>query len=303
MKLNVIKTRWLWISILMVITVIGIIFAVLKGFQLDIDFKGGTNITANIGKQFSNTDIENLVEKTTKSKPLVQKVSIEETVVSITTDVISNDQSAEIVKNLKAEYTDIKEEPSVRNIQPAYTKELINSAIKAITIGVVLILLYIWVRFRTLGLSAALAAVLALLHDVIIMISVYAIFQVPINSVFIAAILTIIGYSINDTIIIYDRIRENKRKMSRDNNEEIINTSVRQTMTRSVYTSFTTVLCVFVIYVLAYINNQQVLKDFSFPLIIGIISGTYSSIFIASPLWYMLNKLGKKNKTVKTKKK
>ncbi len=294
MKFNIIKNRYIWFAISTSIIITGIVFATIQGFKLDIDFKGGTNITANIGQQFENTDVEKMVEKITGAKPLVQKVSIEETAVSITTDVISNEDSAKIVEELKNSYKDIIEEPSVRNIQPAYTKELITSAIKAITIGVILILIYIGIRFKTLGLSSALAAVMALVHDVLIMLSIYAVFRIPINSVFVAAILTIIGYSINDTIIIYDRIRENKRKISKGDKEQIINTSVNETIKRSIYTSLTTVICIAAVYVLAYMNNQQVLKDFSFPLIIGIISGTYSSIFIAAPLWYMLSKIGKK---------
>ena len=290
MKLNVIKNRYVWFAISAAIIITGIVFASTKGFKLDIDFKGGTNITANINAQFKNTDIEKIVEKTTKSKPLVQKVSAAETMVSITTDVISNEQSTEIVKALKESYKSIKDEPSVRNVQPAYTKELIASATKAIVIGVIFIIIYIAIRFKTLGVSAAIAAVLALGHDVLIMLSIYAIFRLPINSVCVAAILTIVGYSINDTVIVYDRIRENKRKILGGTKEDLINSSINQTMTRSIYTASTTVLCTSVVYILASINAQQVLKDFSFPLIIGIISGTYSSVFIASPIWYMLSK-------------
>lgn len=301
MKLNVIKNRYIWFALSTVIIITGIIFASVQGFKLDIDFKGGTNITANIGTAFNNTDIEKIVEKITKSKPLVQKVSIEETMVSITTDVISNEDSAKIVQELKTAYKDMKEEPSVRNVQPAYTQELITSAAKAVIIAVIFIIIYIAIRFKTLGWSSAIAAVLALVHDVLIMLSLYAIFKLPLNSACVAAILTIVGYSINDTVIIYDRIRENKRKTSGNDKEEMINNSVNQTMTRSIYTATTTIICITSVYVLAYMNNQQVLKDFSFPLIVGIISGTYSSIFIASPLWYMLSKMGKKTQVGNSK--
>lgn len=296
MKFNIIKTKWIWLSISIVIIIIGSIFAITKGFRLDIDFKGGTNITAQIDTKFNNNDIENLVDEIIGVKPLVQKVSKEETTVSITTDVISNEQSNQIIKELKTKYSSIKEEPSIKNVQPAYTKELVNSALKSLTVGMFLILIYIWVRFRTLGISASLAAIIALMHDVLIMGAVYTMFQIPINSVFIAAILTIIGYSINDTIVIYDRIRENKKKLSRETNEDVINTSIKQTVKRSLYTSITTVLCIAIVYILAVINNQEVLKNFAFPLMIGIVSGTYSSIFIASPLWYMFSKIEKNKK-------
>jgi len=306
MKFNFIKNRYIWFAFSLAIIITGIVFACVQGFKLDIDFKGGTNITANIGQEFNNTDIENIVEKITKAKPLVQKISVEETSVSITTDVISNEQSAKVVAELKAKYKNIKDEPSVRNIQPAYTKELVTSAMKAVIIGIVFILIYVAIRFKMLGASAAVAAVIALLHDVLIMLSVYAIFRLPVNTACVAAILTIIGYSINDTIIIYDRIRENKRKISGKSKEEIINAGINQTLTRSFYTSLTTVISISAVYVLAYINNQQVLKEFSLPLIIGIIFGTYSSIFIAPPLWYMfsekVDKQKAKNKTSKKSK-
>lgn len=301
MKLNFIKNRYVWFALSTIIIITGVIFAITKGFKLDIDFKGGTNITANLGQKFNNVDIEKMVEKITKEKPLIQKVSIEETTVTITTDVISETESTEIVKQLKDTYKDIKDEPSVRNIQPAYTKELIGSAVKAILIGVSFIIVYIAIRFRTLGFSAAIAAALSLVHDILIMLAVYAIFRLPINSVCIAAILTIIGYSINDTVIIYDRIRENKRKTLGLNKEDLINTSISQTMTRSIYTTLTTVLCISIVYILAVINAQQVLKEFSFPLTIGIISGTYSSVFIAAPIWYMLS--NRKQEIIKGKNK
>lgn len=306
MKFNIIKTRYIWYAVSAAVIITGIVFTIINGFKLDIDFKGGTNITANVGEKFDNEDIEKIVEKVIDAKPLVQKVSVEETTASITTDVISNEQSAKIVKALKTKYKDMKEEPSVRNVQPAYTKELITSATKAIVIATIFITIYIAIRFKTMGVSAALAAVVSLIHDALIMLSVYAIFKLPLNTACVAAILTIVGYSINDTVIIYDRIRENKRKVSGSSKEDLINESVTQTMTRSIYTATTTIICISAVYVLACINNQQVLKEFSFPLIIGIISGTYSSVFIASPVWYMfsekVNKQKAKNKTSKKSK-
>jgi preprotein translocase SecF subunit len=141
------------------------------------------------------------------------------------------------------------------------------------------------------------SAIIALAHDVLVMLAVYAVFRVPLNNSFIAAMLTIVGYSINDTIIIFDRIRENKGKMHSDD-EHIIDESINQTLGRSINTSLTTLIMI----VLLYILGVEAVKEFAFPLIIGIASGTYSSIFIASPLWYELRKLKKNpNKKVKPK--
>jgi preprotein translocase SecF subunit len=141
------------------------------------------------------------------------------------------------------------------------------------------------------------SAIIALAHDVLVMLAVYAVFRVPLNNSFIAAMLTIVGYSINDTIIIFDRIRENKGKMHSDDSH-IIDESINQTLGRSINTSLTTLIMIVLLYVL----GVEAVKEFAFPLIIGIASGTYSSIFIASPLWYELRKLKKNpNKKVKPK--
>ena len=160
------------------------------------------------------------------------------------------------------------------------------------------------IRFKTLGFPAAITAIIALIHDVLFIIAIYGIIKFPINTTFVAVALTIIGYSINDTIIVYDRIRENKKKITRSKDLlETINLSISQVLNRTIITSLTTVVAVIVIYIFAVINNQQTLKEFSLPLIIGVVVGTYSSLFIASSLWYSLEKAIDKFKAKKGKKK
>ena len=225
--------------------------------------------------------------------------------VTITTDFMNEEESAKVVESLKARYANM-DEPSVRNVQPSYGSELLNSALLAVGVAVILILLYIGIRFKTLGFTAAITAIIALIHDALFIIAIYGIFRLPINSTFVAVILTIIGYSINDTIIIYDRIRENKRKVTKSEDmENTINLSLNQTMKRTIYTSLTTITAIVVVYVFALLNNQTVLKEFAFPLTLGVLVGTYSSIFIASSLWYLLDsavsKITKKNKNGKKK--
>lgn len=289
--MDFLKYRWIAIVFSLLVIIGGITYGLLTGYRFDIDFKGGLVIEADLKEEFNNVDIQNIVKGIISSDPLVQTTTGGDNRVTITTDPISNEKQQEIIDALKQKYVNM-EEPSTRNITPAYGKDLINSALLAVGISIVLILLYICIRFKTLGVSAAISAILALVHDVLFLIAVYGIFKFPINSVFIAVVLTIVGYSINDTIVIYDRIRENKKKIALAKEPATtINVSLNQTMKRTIFTSLTTVAVVIIMYVLAYINGQQVLMQFSLPLCIGVLVGTYSSVFIASPLWYMFSKI------------
>lgn len=295
-QVDFLKYRWVVIIISLLVIVGGITYGILTGYKFDIDFKGGVTISADVNEEFNNTDIENIVMEITGINPLVQKTSGGNNSVSISIEPIESEKIDEIVEALKAEYTNISE-PSTRNIQPAYGKELLDSAILAVGVAVIVILLYVAIRFKTLGVTAAITAVLALIHDVLVLIAVYGVIKFPINSTFVAVILTIVGYSINDTIVLYDKIRENKKKVNRSKDvRDTINLSISQTLGRTIITSVTTVVTVMVVYIFATINSQQVLREFSLPLIIGVLVGTYSSIFIASSSWYMIDKVVQKIK-------
>lgn len=307
--MDFLKHRYICIIFSLIVIIGGITYGAITGYKFDIDFKGGTKIEVDLKENFDNSDISNIVNDAIGKQPLIQKVSNGENAVSITTDAISEEQSQSIITALKEKYTNM-DEPSIRNVQPSYGKELLESALLAVGVAVIIILLYITIRFKVLGFTAAITATLSLLHDALFIISIYGIFKLPINTSFVAVILTIIGYSINDTIVIYDRIRENKRKLVKSpDDKDVINKSISQTMTRTIYTSITTIVVIVVVYIFALLNNQQVLKEFSLPLIIGILVGTYSSVFIASSLWYMLDNLiskisgnKKSNKNNKNKK-
>lgn len=293
--MDFLKHRYLFLAMSLIIIVGGIVYGCLTGFRFDIDFKGGTSIQVDINEEYDNSDIQNIVKDVTGQVPLVQKVTGGNNAVSITTEIISEEESSKIVDALAEKYANIGE-ATTKNVQPAYGKELINSALLAIVVSIAVVLIYIIIRFKTLGVTAAITAILALIHDAAFLISIYGIFKLPINSTFVAVILTIIGYSINDTIIVYDRIRENRKNISLSKDlKETINVSLSQTIKRTTITSLTTVVTVGIVYVFALLNNQQVLKEFSLPLIIGVIVGTYSSMFIATSLWYLLEtKLPKK---------
>lgn len=166
-------------------------------------------------------------------------------------------------------------------------KALQNSAV-AIILSVIFIIIYIWIRFTTLsGLSAGVSAVLGLVHDVIIIIFVFGIFKIPLNDAFVAVTLTIIGYSINDTIVLYDRIRENMQHKSKGGESlpDLVDRSITETFGRSISTVFTTVLCVFIVFIFSMVYNIESIKVFSLPLLVGLISGCYSSVCISGPLW------------------
>ena len=164
-------------------------------------------------------------------------------------------------------------------------------ALVATLIATLCMLLYIWIRFRKL--ATGVSAVLALVHDVIVVLTVYVVASaiIPVGGTFIACMLTIVGYSINDTIVIFDRIRENRQKMSsRTSLAEVINKSITETLSRSINTSVTTFIMVFVLAVL----GVDSIRQFAIPLIVGIICGCYSSVCVASPLWYLLSGKGEK---------
>ncbi len=298
--MDFLKHKYVFLIMSLAIIAFGIIYGLVTGFKFDVDFKGGTAINVDLNQEFDNVDVQNIVKDTVGQVPLVQKVTGGNNSVSITTEIIPSEEADKIVEALKEKYQNMGD-ATTRNVQPAYGKELINSALLAIVVSIVIVLIYIIIRFKTLGVTAAITAIIALIHDAAFLISIYGIFKLPINSTFVAVILTIIGYSINDTIVVYDRIRENRKKLSLSKDlKETINVSLSQTIRRTIFTSLTTVVTVGIVYVFALLNNQQVLKEFSLPLIIGVLVGTYSSMFIATSLWYILETfISKRKKTVK----
>ncbi|MDX1359305.1 MAG: protein translocase subunit SecF, partial [Clostridia bacterium] len=186
--------------------------------------------------------------------------------------------------------------------EPFIGVELRNKALMAAGWAMLLIVIYVGIRFRVMsGVSAALFGIVALIHDALIMLSVYTVFNIPVNEVFVAAILTIIGYSMNDTIVIYDRIRENTALMHKADLETMVNTSVVQSLPRTINTLVTTLLTITTLYVFAAIYNVESIRQFAFPLIIGLTSGSYSSIFIATPLWMVWRKYRIKKKILDAK--
>lgn len=278
---------------------------------MDIDFKGGNIIEVDFGKQFDNNDVAKTVKESVNVEAVVQKMGTEQTKASIKTAPLSQEQITKVVTDLKAKYQlqeDVQKlAERTQTVQPVIGQEIWQKGLGAIFISSALILIYVAIRFRVMsGLSAGSTAVMALVHDAFIMFTVYSLLRIPINSSFVAAVLTILGYSINDTIIIYDRIRENQNILKKMTTEELVNKSILQTLTRSINTVVAVLVCVVSLYVFGFIHGMQSIKDFTLPLIIGLVSGAYSSIFIASPLWVLWKEAAtkaeiKKKSSAKTK--
>lgn len=295
------KYYFFGLSILIILT--GIVFFAVKGFNLDIQFQGGSEIQIQTeNNDYSTEKAAEVVEKAINKKATVQQLATLDTKegnkriylmqVSISSkDTLDEGEQTKIIDALKeAKEFKILEngQQTSRNVQPSMGAELLMNGVKAVVVSSLLIIIYIWWRFQIMsGLSAGVMAICALLHDILLMLSIYVILQIRLNEAFIAAVLTVIGYSMNDTIIIYDRIRENSNLIRKTGIAELVNRSINQTLSRSINTVVTVLICVITIYVFATINHIESIREFAEPLIIGISSGAYSSIFIASPLWVM----------------
>ena len=296
LKCDFLKHKNIILCVSVLIVVAGLIYGFATGYKFDIDFKGGTRIQVDLNEEYNNSDVSDIVEQVCGQTPEVQSTSSGNNSVTITTQTISEEEASNIISALNEKYTNMGE-ATTKNVQASYGQELINTAIISVVVSIVLLLVYIAIRFKTLGYTAALSAVLGLMFDVCFLFAVYGVFKFPINSTFIAVILTIIGYSINDTIIVYDRVRENKRIVTKSNDiKEVINTSVSQTLRRTIMTSLTTLVAIGIVLIFSVIYDQETLKQFSIPLSIGIAEGTFSSIFIATALWYSFDKVLKKRK-------
>ncbi len=275
---NIVEKKFIFIIISLVIIAAGVVsYFVNGGFNTDIDFAGGSEIIIS-GVKYD----EKAITKTFTAIEGVKVSTVQKTSdgVLVKTPYLSDEQATLIKEAIPAEY-DGATVASIDSISPTIGKELWKSAGASIAIAALLMLLYITFRFEVLS---GLSAVIALVHDLLIMISFYAIFRVPVNTSFIAAILTILGYSINATIVIFDRIRENTRFLKKVAFSEIVNKSIWQTVARSINTSLTTLFTLVVLYII----GVQSIKEFALPLIVGIVAGTYSSVFISGPVWAML---------------
>lgn len=280
--LKIVEKTKIFFVISLIVILIGMAFVVTKGLNLGIDFKGGTAITLNMKQQFEKSDVDKIIDKHAKGEYLSKTVNDgKELEITIKSDALSALETGNMIKEIKTQFKS-SELLSQDTIGASIGNELKSKAITALILSMFFMLIYVGIRFE---FNFAAAAIIALLHDILIVVTVYAVTQIPVNATFIAAILTVVGYSINDTIVIFDRIRENLNLMRKASIEDITNTSVTQTMARSINTVATVLICIIAVY--AFVPS---IRDLSFPLIFGIAVGCYSSIFIASPTWVLLKK-------------
>ena len=267
-----------------ILSLIFIIFSILvllfKGLNLGVDFKGGTLIElrtensmtniAEIRQSFLKMNLGDVtVKKFGKENDYLAKIEItksdDENFIKSINDKLSADLGSQI--NFRR----------VENVGPKVSKELLRAGLLAISLSLAAMLFYIWIRFEW---QFSLGAIIALIHDVIITVGIFSFLSYEVNLSIVAAVLTIVGYSMNDTVVIFDRVRENLKKYSKISISEISDLSTNQTLSRTLITSVTTLLALFSIYIF----GGAILKGFSFAMIIGVIVGTYSSIFVATPI-------------------
>ena len=294
-KFDVAGRTKVWFIISLFVIIPGIFCMFTKGFNFGIDFTGGTIIDMKFEQPVTISQVRTSLAKYGLDGATIQLSGAQSDVmesqdVMIRAADMEEDQRKEVMASLK---TDVGDYQVLREEKVGATigGELITNAVLALVVSWILIIAYVAYRFEW---RFGVAAVLALIHDILIVLSVFSLTGRQVDSSFIAALLTIVGYSINDTIVILDRIRENLKLHFRRGGDiaQLVNTSILQTLTRSLYTVFTVLFTTMALYLF----GGDTTKDFAFALLIGFACGCYSSIFIASPLWIIFRKWGDKHK-------
>lgn len=262
-------------------------------FNYGLDFKGGTSTEITFDGSYSDqtkADVTELIKDIIGETPEISEVKGENALL-IKSRELNLAERTEIANKLQSDFGVLEGNIATESISGNVSNEMKSDAVVALLIATICMLIYIWIRFK--DISFGMSAVLALVHDVLVVLMVYAVIKIPVGNTFIACVLTIVGYSINATIVIFDRIRENRATMrNKDELSDIVNNSITQTISRSINTSLTTFIMVFVIWLL----GVESIKEFALPLMAGILCGAYSSICIAGTLWYfMKSKLSKGN--------
>ncbi|MCD8012628.1 MAG: protein translocase subunit SecD [Lachnospiraceae bacterium] len=254
--------------------------------NLSLDFKGGTSTTVSFNEEMTldelESDVKPIFSEITGDAEVQFQTVQDSTDVYIKTNVLDLDQREAVSEALQEAY-DLEETAiTYESISATVSNEMRQDAVVAVIVAALCMLIYITIRFHDVRFAGS--AVLALLHDVLVVFGCYALVRIAIGSTFIACMLTIVGYSINATIVIFDRIRENQKLMAGAPLKDIVNESVTQTLTRSIYTSFTTFITIFMLYVI----GVSTIKEFALPLIVGVVAGAYSSVCVTGSLWYVL---------------
>ena len=292
-EFNFIANRKKFYALSCIVILIGLGFLGFKGFNYGIDFTGGTMIQMDLGKEVAISDVQDTIKEFDLNADIVYSGTEKKQVIIKTTKALNAAGRDEVQKAIIDKYgLDESAVMSSEEFGPTIGKEIRNNAIQSILLAALGMLIYIIFRFRSWKYGVA--AVAGIGHDVLVMIAIYAVFGITVNNPFIAAILTVVGYSINDTIVIFDRIRENRKLLRGQPVLDTINHSINQTLDRSVMTSMTTLLAI--VPLLIMVSSQ--LAQFVMPLMVGVLTGTYSSIFLCSPLYFELTRKEEESKYV-----
>jgi SecD/SecF fusion protein len=295
-EIDVVSKRKFWFTASLIVILIGLVALPVNQatmgdvLNFDIEFRGGTTTLVTFEEEMTFEQLEErvrpfVVETTGDTNPQLQVVAGTNQVIIKTRD-LGIDERAALDQVLEEEFNVDPELVTSQSISPTISNEMRRDALIAVVLAAIFMLIYITFRFRDVTFGAS--AVIALIHDILVVLAVYSVLRIPINNSFIAAMLTIVGYSINDTIVLFDRIRENKENVKPGDFKGLINLSIRQTLVRSINTSVTTFLMIALLFIIGF--RVAALREFALPLMVGILSGTFSSIFIASPIWFLFKK-------------
>lgn len=292
------EKRKIFFALSAAIMIVGLVALFINGVNLSIQFKGGAIIKYSYTGEMNaeaaadkateilnrNTEVQLTEDLATHSKKIVFNLSGN-------SGLDANDQD-KFDAELKKAFPDAQLELSESNVvQPFIGKRFLTNGLIALGLTSLFIIIYVRFRFKKIsGLSAGVIGLIALVHDVLVVFFIFVIFKMPINDSFIAVTLTIIGYSINDTIVIYDRIRENKPYFEKKTFEELVDTSINQSLSRSINTSITTGISILIVCILAFAYNIDSIKTFAIPMLVGVISGCYSTVCLAGPMLVMWHK-------------
>ncbi len=300
--MKIVKYRKIYMAISIVVILIGfaaMIFNSVKGngaFNYDIQFTGGTSIQVDLGTEVTDDEVSRIVQDVTGEAP-AQIQSLEGTSKIIKTKSLDMETRNAVQDALKEKYGIENDSFTIQDVSGTISAEMKKNSVISIALACICMLIYVSLRFKNFNIGAS--AVLALCHDALIVTGSYALFRIPFNNNYIAVVLTILGYSINATIVIFDRLRENRKIIGRNNFEALVDSSVTQTLTRSIFTSLTTFFTVAALY----IWGVDSIKQFALPIAVGIVCGAYSSVFISGNLWYMMSTAEFKRKQAKLGKK
>ena len=273
-----------------------------SAFNLDLEFSGGTATSVKFDREYTTEEIENdiipVIKEATGSKTVQQQKVKNSNTIVFKTQMLENETREKLNKALADKFgIDVEDSDVVssENISATMSSEMRRDAIIAVAVATLCMLLYIWIRFR--DVKFATSAIMALIHDVLVVIGFYAISRTNVGTTFIACMLTIVGYSINATIVIFDRIRESMKVMKKESLANVVNKSITSTLSRSINTSLTTFVMVFVLYIM----GVSSIKEFAAPIMVGIVCGAYSSTCVAGVLWFVMKKASYKRAIRKEK--